>query len=75
MLYPNRLRCDKISLLNTEKELENLRSLHKNMEKTMHNLETENLSLRRVKDSWDEDKLGLQHVIQKRDLEVSRLNG
>ena len=58
-----------------EKELGDLRTLYKNLENNMHDYEKENLSLRRIKDNWDEDKLNLQHIIEKRDLEIARLNG
>ena len=55
--------------------MEDLKTRHSDVEKTLNDCEKENTSLRRVKDNWDEDRLNLQHVIEKRDMEIARLNG
>ena len=55
--------------------MSDLRTAKQSLEKNLHELGTENTSLKRIKDNWNEDKLNLQHVIEKRDLEIARLNG
>nr|CAB3267195.1 nucleoprotein TPR [Phallusia mammillata] len=44
------------------------------IESALHDSQQEIVGLKRIKDTWSEEKLGLQHIVEKRDLEISRLN-
>ncbi|XP_076826179.1 nucleoprotein TPR-like isoform X2 [Clavelina lepadiformis] len=57
-----------------ESELQELIAKQETTEKSLHESQQENVAFQRVKDSWNEDKLSLQHLLEKRELEIARLN-
>lgn len=59
----------------SETELKEVMSKKETLESSLYDLEQENVSLKRIKAMWTEEKLNLQHIIEKRDLEIAKLNG
>nr|XP_018671495.1 nucleoprotein TPR isoform X2 [Ciona intestinalis] len=44
------------------------------LEQEVHEARMKITSLKRITEGWDEERMNLQHVIEKRDLEITRLN-
>lgn len=59
----------------SELELKSLQEKIASSETALADSQHENVGLKRIKDTWSEEKLGLQHIVEKRDLEITRLNG